>query len=264
MYHLVARTADGAPSWTTWPEGVELFRRVVLATPGLVALVVMPNHVHLVHPADVRLALAAAMSGYTRWRDARRAVPGPPTAPLPPAEPLADADKLRRTIRYVHLNPCRARLVEDPLAWPLSTHRDATGLAVDPVVPPRRRAADFHAYVSADPSVAVDGTELPRDRGTAAHLEEVRYAVSALTRTPLSELARRGPARSLLLRAARTSTAASTREIAAFASVSPATAASARPGLDPAVRLVSRVVGDPRFPPLDDAPLRWRRHAPST
>lgn len=35
----------------------------------------------------------------------------------------------------MHPNPCRARLVADPLAWPFSTHRDAVGLAVDPVVP---------------------------------------------------------------------------------------------------------------------------------
>lgn len=52
-------------------------------------------------------------------------------------------------------------MVTDPLSWAFSTHRDACGLALDPV---RKRVPDvhrFHRYVSADPTVAVDGTLLP-------------------------------------------------------------------------------------------------------
>ncbi|MCK6505946.1 hypothetical protein L6R53_21595 [Myxococcota bacterium] len=88
----------------------------------------MPDHVHVVVGADAKGALIEAARAFARaraWRGHR----GPLWEEVPPAEPLVDRDKQRRTVRSVHLNPCRARLVDCPLAWPLSSYRDLLGLA---------------------------------------------------------------------------------------------------------------------------------------
>jgi hypothetical protein len=264
MFHLVARGADGRLLFRTWREGLALWDRVWRAVPDAAALVLMPDHLHLLHVVDVREALAAAASGFARWRNAARGERGRVFEALPPAEPLVDDDKRRRSHRYVHLNPCRARLVRDPLAWPLGTHRDAVGLAWDPVVRVRPDPERFHAWVSADPSVAVDGTPLPGWTRRTDDLGAVRDAVSAVTRTPLSALGRRGAARTLFLRAAaELCPSASADEAAALVGASRATAyraAHARLELAPVVR----ALGDERFAPLGDGDLRrlpgWERY----
>jgi hypothetical protein len=199
VYHLVARTHRGALLWTDWVEGAELWERVTRAVPGLAALVLMPDHVHLLHPADVRLPLADALGRYVRWVHGRRGGHGSLVAPLPRAEWLADPQKVRRSVRYVHLNPCRARLVTDPLAWPFSTHRDALGCAARPVIRPARDPEAFHRYVAADPTVHVAGTAVPHRASSVADPARVVEAVSAALRTPLGAVQRRGPARALYL-----------------------------------------------------------------
>jgi len=131
----------------------------------------MPNHLHLLLAApsgDARAQtrrLGRVLGGHARrwggghqW-DAteRRVVPG--------------HEELRRQVRYIHLNPCRARIVDDPLKWPWSTHRGLVGAEHEPWVSASRLAralerdsADFatwlQAYVSSDPACAVAGTDL--------------------------------------------------------------------------------------------------------
>jgi len=114
---------------------------------------------------------------------------------------VADETKLRILVKYVHLNPCRAEIVSDPLAWPFCTHRDACGLALPQVVPQVQHVAAFHRFVSSDPFVVIGGTSLPE----GARIGEpfaVLEAVSALTRTPIGDLRRRGAWRRLFLGAA--------------------------------------------------------------
>jgi hypothetical protein len=150
-------------------------------------------------------------------------------------------------------------MVNDPLAWPFSTHRDAVGLAVEPV---RAAAADPHAlhhFVSGDPSVRVEGTELPVERlwrSAGPRVEEVRAAVSARTRTTLDGLERPGPARTLLIRSAVSLCAGSDRELGAALGCGRTTLHRARRARDRRVRLVAQVAGDPRFFSLRDGP--WR------
>lgn len=264
MHHLVAHAVPRTLLFRTWTEGRALWERVVTALPGLHALVLMPDHLHLLHAQDVRLPLGAALSGYVRWRNHRRGEHGPGVVPLPPAEPLVDEDKVRRSVRYVALNPCRARLVDDPLAWPLSAYRDALGLALDPV---RRAVPDphsLHAYVSADPTVNPNGTDLPLPRVDLPSPSLVADAVSALARVPLAALRRRGRPRALYLRAAKTLCDAPAAAIAAEAACGPVGIQRARAGLDDDVRLVARVAGDPRFAGLPDGDLlrqpAWYRY----
>jgi hypothetical protein len=66
MYHVVARTLGQRPLWISDAEGAALWSRVLRACPDPVAVALMPDHVHVVHRLDVRVRLAAALSGHTR------------------------------------------------------------------------------------------------------------------------------------------------------------------------------------------------------
>ncbi len=254
MYDHVARTLDRKPLWHDDADALALWNRLRRALPDLSALVLMPNHAHLLHPRDVRVAFAQVLAGHTRSQGRAR------MDRVPPARWIADAQKRRRQLRYVHLNPCRAGLCHDPLAWAFSTHRDACGLTTDPVVPRRRDASAFHRYVSSDPHVCVTGTDLPGSWRGLADPEQVLHAVSALTRTTLDGLQRRSPGRSLFLVAGRELCDVPARVLASWVGVSRATVYQATAPL-PHLRLVHRVLGDHRFGPLRDGPrdgLDWR------
>jgi len=214
--HLAARvhgieSLDGEQAAYVW----EALRR---GFPEALAAVILPDHLHLVpstgRPASCRQHLAAVLSGVTRhWL---RRMPGGVTEwRLAPArEPHSNRDHLARDIRYLALNPCRAGLVVDPLEWLWTTHRDVVGAVADPWVtaarvaealgrPPGGFARQHHAYVSADPSVRVDGTRLPRSvvpgALTALGPERLCAAALAATRSPAAALHCRSRARSLLV-----------------------------------------------------------------
>jgi hypothetical protein len=259
MFHLVARSIDGSPLFGTWAEARRLWDVVLGATPDRVAMVLMPNHVHVLHAHDVRVPLAAALSGFARWSNHLHQASGPVFAGLPSAEPIEEGQKVRRHIRYVHLNPCRARLTGDPLTWPFSTHRDACGLAVPCVVPRAHEIKSFHAYVSSDPNAKVAGTALPELKSTAPDPTAVLHAVSAITRTPLSWFARqKSPARRLYLRAAvKLCPNVPRRDICELVELDRNAAARAGEVADSALDAVARAVGDTRFRPIHDRPLPW-------
>jgi REP element-mobilizing transposase RayT len=261
LYHLVARTLQRQLVFASWEEGLVLWRMIVAALPGLASLVLMPDHLHALHEADVRRRLAQVLSGYTRWRNARRGEHGPLFEVVPPGEPLVDEEKRRRAFRYVHLNPCREGLVRDPLGWPLSTHLDAVGLTASPAVARHPRPVGFHRYVSSDPSVHVDGTQLPGAVGALGPLPLVRVlaASTVASRTTVSEMQRRGAARNLLVRAARTLTVASSREIATVAGVRPELVRRVPRHGDDLTDLIARLAHDPRFELLSDRPLAEQR-----
>lgn len=264
MLHFVARARRGRLLFVDWTEARALWDRTVRGCPGLLALVLMPDHLHLLHELDVRDRLAQAIAACAQWRNRRRGERGPLVERLPAADRALQGDKRARALRYVHLNPCRARLVDDPLSWPFSTHRDAVGLATFPVVPAHPDPTWFHAYVSSDPTVRVDGTELPTWSVATTSAAQVLHAVSASTRTPLPAVACRGSARSLYLRAARTLTADPHATIGLGVGVSRSAVLGSPAREDARVRAVARVIGDPRLAPLYDGDLRplpaWRRY----
>ncbi len=258
LLHHVARMEDDRFSLREWVEYRALWDRIVAQVPGFRALAIMPNHVHGLHHQDVRLELAIAVSGFAHWRHALYGTSGAVWERLPPPEPVTDGEKTARNIRYLHLNPCRGRLVNDPLAAPFTTHRDATGLTLDPIRKKVRDIAKFHRYVSNDATVRIGGTNLPVAPTRAATLREVEAAVSSLLRQPVAVLRQRGSARDLLIHAARALTLATRAEIATWLEVSERTVQRAPSALRGAVLAVAAVVGDPRFAALDGAPPRWR------
>lgn len=257
---MVARSVGGRALFRNWCEARVLWDHVVRSTPGLVALVLMPNHLHLVHPIDVRRRLAAGLGAYVRWRHARWGESGQVFERLPDPRSLDSAQKFRRYIKYTHLNPSRASLIKDPLLWPFSTHRDACGLAEPPAVPRAPDVARFHRQVSSDPFVTPEarGTEFPVVKLEVEDPLLVLHAVSALTRTCLHQMEHRGGARTLYLRAARELCPGATyRQIASLVKMGERAAQRAAEKRDSRVQMVARAVEDPRFPPLTDLPIWW-------
>ena len=261
MRHLVAHALPGTLLFHDWTEARALWDRLLALGPPE-ALVLMPDHVHAVLARTEPGAWGAILSAYARWRHRRRGETGPAWRPAPPPREIPDRQHLDRTIRYVLLNPCRAHLAADPLAWPFSTHRDCVGFAVPAARPVARDTARFHAWVSADPSVAVTGTPLPA--GAAAGPEAVLRAVSAVTRTPRAGLGAPGLARDLAVRSLADLCGLSDRAIARQLPVSHATVSRTPPVDGRSVALVLQVSGDPRFPALDDVDLgrvpAWRAY----
>lgn len=258
MDHLVAHALDGTLLFRTHEEARALFDLVVATFPDAVAFCVMPDHVHIVAPSGGWDRLRHLVSAYARWRNARRGECGKVWRPVPPPEGLPDSQHLRRTVRYVHLNPCRAGLAADPLAWPWSTHRDATGFAVPPVREREHEPGRFHRWVSGDPSVAVDGTILPEGAWGTVRFEQVRDAVAGVSRLPASALTRRGPARTLALTAAWVLDVRDARMLAEELQIALSgvyrTVEGAPPRSlthrHPALHACVRAVGDPRFEAL--------------
>lgn len=263
MFHYVARARVGSVLFRSWEEGLRLFHMFHAAFPELLALCIMPDHVHLLLPHGTgRLRLVALMSGYARFRCRQRPSGGTALWEPTPEPEAVSRDKERRNIRYVHLNPCRKGLVGDPLAWPLSTHRDFVGLDASRGSLLHARPQRFHAYVSGDPSVSVEGTALPEVRYEHFDFFAVRDAVSAVLRV-LATTRPRGPSRSLLV---RTAAAHGVLEpgglgVSGFAAalgmsrsqvhrLAAGTPSRGQPMHDPVLAAAVRVVGDPRFGPL--------------
>jgi len=243
-YHLVASARRDGLLFTDASEGARLWQSVVAAAPGLQALVLMPDHLHLLHPHDVRHRLADALGRYARWRNHRRGLRGPLFERLPPASLVVGARKQRRTVRYLHLNPCRGGLVDDPLAWPWSTHRDRVGLSLDLAVAQARQPRRFHRYVSGDPSVHPEGTDLPTPTGVPPSPTRVRAVVASLARVPVSEVQRRGRWRSVYLSVAYALCTSPRAEIRAAANVGKG--ALVRPIQPKVLRILEGVVNDRR------------------
>jgi hypothetical protein len=258
MDHYVARAREGTLLFNDWNEARGLWDRLA-GLVGLLALVLMPDHIHvlLANLLDIRHVLA----GYARWRNARRGEIGPVwLSPIPAPERVGTGDKRRRSDRYVHLNPPRAGIASCPLDWAFSTHRDAVGLAAFPVRRTVPDPVDYHRYVSSDPSVRVTGTLLPSTPHGDPTPRQVLYAVSAVTRTPLSQLTVRGPERTLLVRSLRALTTAKIGDISDLCQITTRQVHRVESKSDRRVQVVSTVIGDPRFGPLfdEDLSLRWR------
>jgi hypothetical protein len=267
MQHYTLHARRGLWLFHDWEEARALWDRLVAVAP-VHHLCLMPDHVHLLTQRAAPDRLRAAMSGYSRWLSHRWAWPGIRLwRPLEPPGSLANPEHLERTRRYILLNPCRGGLVDDPLAWAFSTHRDATGLAWPPARKQVPDPFDFHAYVSRDRSVNPKGTDLPI-HPLYTHqpsYEDVLCALSAISRIPLPSLLRPGRARHGLIHCQRSLTDLTTRELAARLDMSHSAVSRVRSGHDAAVEIVDRVIGDPRFAPLLVGDLRqtsmWQRYS---
>jgi len=259
--HVAAHAVRGRLLYRDWEEGLQLWRFVTTRVP-VAACCFMPDHLHVLASAGCAPALRYAMSAHARWLNHRRQLTGSLWRPLSDTGEIGGLQKIRRQIRYIHLNPCRAGLVADPLAWPLSTHRDLVGLTLRPALPAHRDPVAFHRYVSSDPSVDVQGTELPFASSDPVAASDVVLAVSALSRRTVEALTRRSPERTLLIRACRSMCTEPSRQLAPLLKVSRGTVLRSEPLDFTTERLVRRVLFDDRFGCMrasDGLPRPWRR-----
>lgn len=237
MVHLVARAYRcGSPlihhEIASW-----LWARLARSFPQAAGAVLMPDHIHLVTPAEeierARVTFARIVGNLSRTRRA----PGPlrwEHVETPP--PITDALKLMRQLRYLALNPVRAGLARDPLAWPWSTYRDVMGGIADPWTHEARIAAllrrprdgfreSFHRYVSSDPSCDVAGSPAVRrptqSEVAAAPLSWMAEAAAASSRGSPDDIRRRSPTRAMFLAIASSAGSLTPLRVAQVCAITP-------------------------------------------
>ncbi|MBM4369846.1 MAG: hypothetical protein FJ102_26790 [Deltaproteobacteria bacterium] len=263
--HLTVRALPHTLLFHDWTEALTLWRMLSAAFPEALALALMPNHPHVItRDPRGKQKLAGVMSGYARWRGHYRQQDAHAWEVQPAPVHVEEGDHLRRTVRYVLLNPCRGKLASDPVAWPLSNHRDLVGLGSRKARPD---APAFHAYVSADPTCNLAGSPLPELHRGKASLAEVEAAASAVLRMTPRELRSSPRATRVLVRAAFYCEIDDAKLLADWAQrgVSQVyrllTPRRANLDREPLLRAVLRAVADPRFPALVSPPrldlTRW-------
>ncbi len=272
MFQVVARALPGTLLFRSHAEARALWTLLVARFPEALSLCLMPNHLHVDLPHDDPAGgLSDVMGAYARFRNHSRSQVGRVWEQRPETRTPEDADHARRLQRYTLLNPTRAGLVADPLAWPWSSHRDLVGLADSPLLERAPHAGRHHAWVSGDPSVHPAGTPLPRVLWHDVEWGMVIDAVCAVTRSFPHELQRRGHARTLALKTAWAHDLRDAGALAAAVGVERRGVHAAVDGVpprgakfaDPALAACVTVVGDARFSALFLGDLRgvggWAR-----
>ncbi len=225
LLHLVARTAARARPFQHRIACADLWHRIG-RTFDLVACVLMPDHVHVLAQIERESAPRSFARVLSAFRLRMQATGRPELVfdwePLPQPEKVQhDRRHIARTVRYIHLNPSRDALCNDPLEWEWSTHRDWVGAVARPGVDRARWARAMgrrlpagidwlHEYVASDPSVPrpkplVDPGPYLVGQEKDASLDAIASAVSRVLRSACSAPREFGPAerRLFLLAAAR-------------------------------------------------------------
>lgn len=217
IYHLLLSTHPGLMPLRNPDLCARLWQRLQIRFPSVWACVLMPDHIHLILETS-RPRVARRILAIEARAACRIYFPGDRIwARSPEPECIPNSLHLKRTIRYVHLNPCREGLARDPLEWEWSTHRDVLGVTRKSWVDLGRLAEVFrastskppelfHAYVSGDPSVSVSGTSplrrlRPGDPLTASPSMCI-WAIAAVSRASLGEVTQRGQLRDLAIQLA--------------------------------------------------------------
>jgi hypothetical protein len=218
--HHVARTSTPHEPFRDFRTAQWFWNHLRVRFPQALGAILMPNHLHLILPFNSvtsEIRDRAILTGLMGALSRRLEIQGL-WQPLSEPKPIPDRFHLRRNLRYVALNPCRRSLCSDPLEWPWSTYRDLYGSSVDQWVSMSRivqvlREKEmgfedrFHSYVSSDPTVAIQGTSLPKAAFPRPLAEEgvleILMAASAALRMPALDVRRKGELRLLFIHLAR-------------------------------------------------------------
>jgi putative transposase len=130
LYHVIARGNQRQPTFLTDLDYEAYLARLARYQKRygilLYAYCLMPNHVHLLLQTS-EPPLAKFMQGlqqsYTQWFNRGHGKVGHLFQGRYKAIICDREEYLATLIRYIHLNPVRARLVDDPDAYPYSGHR---------------------------------------------------------------------------------------------------------------------------------------------
>jgi hypothetical protein len=273
--HLTVHArAPLAPLWD-FETASWLWSRLRAAFPVVAAAELMPDHPHLAPQVTDPEAARSTLGRIVGQLSNRLGLPPGSWDPVPPPTVITSAQKLRRHVRYIALNACRGRLVEDPLQWLWSTHLDVMGAVHDPWVRAPdlaralgRPAAGFpsahHEYVSADPSVRVAGSPPPavasEQTMPTVPLSDIVDAAAVATRQPRSAIARRTTTRTLFVLLARHQGWIDTAQLADLCQVSRRAVQLILERDDPALLAAgARCLGDSRLRSALHLALRSRR-----
>jgi hypothetical protein len=215
IFHFTASTLWPRKPFAQREACVEMWGRLRARFRHALACVLMPDHLHLLveyaSAEELLRLMRVELSAF-----ARRIGEGSLWQKIGLPSLVPNLLHLKRQARYIHLNPCRAKLVADPLQWEWSTHREAVGAAFSTWLDretleratgfgPRDFAIRFHQYVSSDPDVRVDGTPLPTRQPPSdllASLAGVEWAVLQAMRASMDSRLRTTSERRLMLLAA--------------------------------------------------------------
>ncbi len=116
--------------------------RTYLRPPGIqaIAYCLMPNHFHLLLRVDedvLSKSIQRLLMSYANAVNLAYARSGPVFTGRYRALPVHSDRHLIHLSAYIHLNPCRAGLVDSPSDWDFSSYREYTGARHDPFVDPR-------------------------------------------------------------------------------------------------------------------------------
>ncbi len=212
--HWVARSNHPYEPFRAFADGRFAWRQLTRQFPEMLSAVLMPNHVHLILPATERSgAIRSRVEGFIGIISRKMRIEHL-WQPLPDPSCIPDRQHLRRTVRYIALNPCRKKLCRDPIEWYWSTYREIMGATVESTVSQSALARElgetqtdflprFHRYVSSDPAVHVSGSPLPTAVGqikwAAYPIFSVLVAAASALRVPISDVKQRRPLRSLFV-----------------------------------------------------------------
>ena len=209
LYHVFTRGNNRAPVFDAAEEygrfrsslgrAVEEFRWIVHA------FALMPNHIHFMvelTEANLSRGMHWLLSGYSHVRNLIRGKVGHVFGGRFRAI-LCETETYRlELVRYIHMNPVAAGLVDDPRDWPWSSHRCYVGLesipwlATEPVLEcfgspedPRRKER-FHEFV-VDRSARTDAVRQARlERGWVLGSEAFIEAMKRKLGSPVRQVDR--------------------------------------------------------------------------
>jgi putative transposase len=129
MYHVMSRGNARQEIFLDDEDYERFFHRLAITSARFKvrcrACCLMPNHYHLVlEPATLPLSrmMQQLNSSYSQWFNRRHDRVGHVLQGRFRSLVLDDESYLRRVVRYIVLNPVRARLVEDPSQWRWSSY----------------------------------------------------------------------------------------------------------------------------------------------
>ena len=239
--HQTIATARSGLLFETWEEADRLWRRLSRAFPQAHALCLLPDRLLLIEEKEQTRALARVLLGHTRSL-------GRPHLTTELRQRALGA--LRPATLELFAAPCRRGVVADPLAWTWTTYREAVG-----VIPGRVDEDPEDLHHDTCRAAGVDLTPMPEGLNFP-NLEQVRDAVSAATRTPISRMHRPGPHRALWICAARELCQVQDTELMAACGAGPLAMMQAT-GEAEVIAQVKALVGDPRFPGLASGKGPW-------
>jgi REP element-mobilizing transposase RayT len=135
LYHVITRGNNRQPIFSSGDDYRKMLELLEMQKAGLpfylYAYCLMPNHIHLLierRRDPISRMMQRLLTGYTQYYNRRRHKLGHLLQGRYKAI-LCDTDQyLAELVRYIHLNPVRAKLAGRPEDWAFSGHRAYMGV----------------------------------------------------------------------------------------------------------------------------------------